>query len=366
MKADLMSRQHELGKQATFSHAKVVYSPFNAPPGSQFLLTADPWSFLTAWINQKLAAGLRGANRMRLERALYYTNLAESFYAASRRSSLPAQGTLAYYGILNLVKCFLSIRGVDLETQMEHHGLSLPLGSEQEVQIAPPSSNALNIFHEFAKLLGKPVAGRESVSIKGICGHLPEIHEMAFTLKHMSRSKRSFLPLEIRFMVNAAETYLFTEVAYEKKQLSRVCSEKFYAGSRKTYFKESYEQDGCIVHRSSRRKKFSWENFDRIYQNVCADYGKFDICSLLTPKGYVYYCDLSSPKLHHLSYSVLIMFYIGTVARYRPSEMQSLLDTDMRPLIAEALAVVPGQMLYHLVSLCTENNCVVPHAIIAR
>lgn len=361
-----MSRHHEPGRQATFSHAKVVYSPFNAPPGSQFLLTADPWSFLTAWVNQKLAVGPRGANRKRLERALYYTNLAESFYAASRRSSLPAQGTLAYYGILNLVKCFLSIRGVDLETQMEHHGLSLPLSTEQEVQISAPSSSALNIFHEFARLLGKPVTGRESVSIKGICGHLPEIHEMAFTLKHMSSRKRSLLPLDIRFMVNAAETHLFTEVAYEKKQLSRVCSEKFYSSIRKQYFKESCDKDGCIVHRSANRKKFTWDNFDRIYRNVCTDYGKFDICSLLTPKGYAYYCDLSNPKLHHLSYSLLMMFYVGTVARYRPSEMQQLLDTDMRPLIAEALAVVPGQMLYHLVSLCTENNCVVPHAIIAR
>jgi len=361
-----MTRQPALGKPATFNHAKVVYSPFGAKPGAQFLLTADPWSYLTAWINQKLSKRPRGGNRERLERALYYSNLAESFYDASRRSVLPAQGTLAYYGILNLVKCFLSIRGVDLETQMEHHGLSLPLGKKQHVLVAAPGGSALNIFHEFANLLGKPVGGKEEVAIKSVCSHLPEIHEMAFTLNHVSGSKRGFLPVDIRFLVTETEDRLFTEVAYEKKQIMRVDINKFYKGERKAYFKDDAERDGVVVYRSDKRKPFSWGNFPRIYRNVCGEYANFDICSLLTPKGYVYYCDLRSPKLHHLSYSLLLMFYIGTAARYRPSEMQDLLNSDMRPLISEALAVIPGQMLYHLVSYCTQSNCVVPHATIAR
>ena len=63
----LMSRSPQPGKQATYNHAKVVYSPFEAAPGGELLLTADPWSFLAAWINQKLAAGPRGPNRTRLE-----------------------------------------------------------------------------------------------------------------------------------------------------------------------------------------------------------------------------------------------------------------------------------------------------------
>jgi len=361
-----MSRQPALGKPATFNHAKVVYSPFGAEPGAQFLLTADPWSFLTAWINQKLATGIRGANRERLKRALYYANLAEAFYDASNRSSLPAQGTLAYYGILNLVKCFLSIRGVDLETQMEHHGLSLPLGKKQTVLIAAPSGNSLNIFHEFARLLGKPVSQKKTVKIKNIAGHLPDIHEMVFTLGHITEKKRGFLPIDIRFLASDTDSHMFTEIAYEKKQITRVDIRKFHKGNRKIYFKNSIERDGFVVHRSEKRKACNWNNFARIYKNICLEYSTFDICSLLTSKGYVYYCDLRSPNLHHLSYSLLMMFYIGTAARYRPSEMRELLDSDMRPLISEALAVIPGQMLYHLVSYCTTNNCVVPQARIAR
>ncbi len=166
--------------------------------------------------------------------------------AVTTASPIPAQGTLVYYGILNLVKCFLSIRGVDLETQMEQHGLSLPLGSVQELQISAPSSAALNIFHVFAKLLGKPLTGRESVSIKGICGHIPEIHEMAFTLKHMPSRKRSFLPLDIRFMVNPAESHLFTEVAYKKNNFPEFEVRSSTLGFAKTTSKKVASRMGAL------------------------------------------------------------------------------------------------------------------------
>lgn len=360
-----MPRKPDPGKEATFNHARVVYSPFGAAPGAQFVLTADPWSFLTATINQKLGGGPRGANRARLERALYYADLAESFYESARESSLPASGTLAYYGVLNLVKCYLSLRGVDLETTTEHHGLSLAFGKKQTIQIASASDNTLNIFHEFARLLGKPVVGKSTITLKAASAHLPELHEMAFTLGHLPSNKRGFLPVVIRLLLSQNDSRLFTEISYEKKQLTRVDTSKFLVGSRKEYFKDQEDRDGLLVHRSAKAKTCTWDNLPSKYANVCKEYADFDIGSLLTPEGYKFYCDLRNPPLHHLSYSLLVMFYIGTAARYRPSEMNELLHSDMRPLLSEALAVVPGQMLYHLVSHCTSRNCVVPHATIA-
>ena len=361
-----MARRLDIGKEATFNHARVVYSPFGADPGAQFVLTADPWSYLTAVINQSLARRPRGDNKRRLQRALYYANLAESFYRSARDSTLPASGTLAYYGVLNLVKCFLSIREVDLETRIEHHGLSLPLGTKQTIQVASPPQNSLHIFHEFARQLGKPVTAKEDMVLKDIAGHLPEIHEMAFTLGHVPGNRRGFLPIDIRFLFSTKNAHVFTEVSYDKKQLTRVDTKRFMTGRRGAYFRAGEERAGVLVHRAQRRKSFTWRNLPKKYSNICAEYASFDIGSLLTSSGYKYYCDLHDPKYHHLSYALMMMYYIGTVARYRPSEMSELLGSDMRPLVAEALSVVPGQMLYHLVSLCTSRNCVVPHSTVAR
>lgn len=360
-----MSRRPARGKVATFNHAKVVYSPFGADAGAQFVLTADPWSFLTATINQRLAKGPRGDNKLRLERALYYANLAESFYLAAKTATLPISGTLAYYGILNLVKCYLSMRGVTLETKYEHHGLSLSFGKPQTIQISGNPTASISIFHELTKLLGKPMPGKGEVDLKTICGHLPELHEMAFTLGHLPGNKRGFLPLEICFLLSDGDDRVFTEVRYEKKQTVRVDTAKFLRGQRAKYFRDGSEENGYISHRSRRAKSCTWTNLPKKYLNICHEYSRFDISSLLTPAGYRYYCDLREPSLHHLCYSFLVMFYIGTVARYRPSEVQAVLESDMRPLVTEALAVIPGQMLYHVVSLCTERTCVVPHATIA-
>ncbi len=361
-----MTRTPAKGKPATFGHAKVVYSPFGAEAGAQYVLTADPWSYLTATINQQLSKRPRGANRIRLERALYYANLAESFYSSTKTAALPISGTLAYYGILNLVKCLLSLNGVTLETRIEHHGLSLTFGKPQTIQISPTSTGALSIFNEFAKLLDKPVLAKSEMGLKEIAAHVPELHEMAFTLGHLPGKKRGFLPIDICFLSSAADNRLFTEVHYEKKQTARVDTTKFLAGERAKYFRDAIDEDGYISHRSKRQKRCDWKSLPRLYHRICVEYSKFDIASLLTPAGYKYYCDLKDPALHHLSYSLMVMFYIGTAARYRPSEMKALLESDLRPLVSEALAVVPGQMLYHLVSLCTERTCVVPHAIIAN
>jgi hypothetical protein len=188
---------------------------------------------------------------------------------------------------------------------------------------------------------------------------------MAFTLGHVAGNKRKFLPIDIRFLLSEEDDFLFTQVTFEKKQITRVNTDGFHSGARKNYFRDAVDLGEEQSYRSKRRKRCTWDNLPRKYANICADYQAFDIASLLTARGYKYYCDLNSPIYHHLSYSLIMMFYIGTAARYRPSEMSELLESDLRPLISEALAVTPGQMLYHIVSLCTERTCVVPHATIA-
>ena len=115
-----MPRPREPGVPAQFKYQRVKYYPFNVGPVDSFLLTADPWSYLYAWLTQNRPS--KGAGRRRFERAIYYAQLAEGFYKASHMTELPTKGTLTYYGMLNLVKCFISVRGVELEQQMAEDG----------------------------------------------------------------------------------------------------------------------------------------------------------------------------------------------------------------------------------------------------
>lgn len=262
-----MPRRPEVGIPAQFKFQKVVYSHVETDPGGSRLLTADPWSYLRACLTKK-GSGTRGKNRDAFERGSYYADLAEGFYVAARNTSLPTQGTLVYYGMLNLVKCFLSVNRVPLEIQAEHHGLTLPMGTKTKVRVIPHASQGVNIFHEFARLLGKPVQGATEYELKDIASHIPEIHEIAFTLGHVSGAKRLFLPVHIAFLVNAAKNRLFTEIKYEKKNEARVRFQRFYTGERATYFRDDGEDDGWHVYRSRRRRVVSSASWPRIYRNV--------------------------------------------------------------------------------------------------
>ena len=264
--------------------------------------------------------------------------------------------------MLNLVKCFLSTRRIELESQLEHHGLTLPLGKKQFIQINT-SSGSISIFSEFAKLLGKPVSQKKELSVKDLICHIPELHEMAYSLKQLNWTRRKFLPVQIDFLVNSKKDKLFTQIKYEKKQEKRVVkTSNFYKGNRANYFQDKREEQGWLIYRSKTRKSLNQKNFPRIYRNIREEYAKFDLTSLLTSSGYKYYCDLKPGLYHHLSFSLALLFYLGSVARYRPTEVEELVTSEVSPLISEAIAVVPMQFLYQLVSLITNNVCVIPQA----
>lgn len=355
-----MARPPEPGVPAQFSYQAVRYFPFGVGPGASLVLTADPWSYLFAWLQRNRPK--KGVRRTRFERALYYAELAAGFFAAAQDIPLPTKGTLVYYGMLNLVKCFISVRGVELEKTFEHHGLTLPHGSKFEVQVSSPPSSGLGIFHEFAKCLGTPVAVSGKFPIKEVFGHLPEIHEIAFSLGLLPWSKRKFLPIGIEFVVNQAKDRLFTEVFFEKKNEARVDTTRFLRGERAKYFKTLGEDGGKIWFRSKGRRHLTKTNWPRVYGNICVEYGDLNVVSLLTREGYRYYCDLTPGPYHHLCFSLATMFYIGTVARYRPTETRDLMGGELRPLVTEVVAILPHQFTYHIISFTTRSVCVVPHA----
>ncbi|MBM9605936.1 YaaC family protein [Desulfopila inferna] len=349
------------GEPALYKYQSIKYFHFDVPPGSPLALTSDPWSYLYSWLSQKIKK-TRGDKKKCLQRAIYYSELANNFYKASDLTELPTKGTLAYYGMLNLVKCFISVKGVELEKTWEHHGITLLKDHSQKIEIKKPTSG-VSIFCKFADILGTPVTTPVQETLKDICQHIPELHELLYDLGLLKAyGRRKFLPVNISFLVNEDKNKLFTEISYEKSHEARVETSKFYKGSRAEYFHTPYVEDCKVIYRSKKRKNLTKENCPTVYRNTINDYKKFSLVSLLTRSGYRYYCDLRPGTFHHLAYTLALMFYIGSVTRYRPSETEKLLNGAMRPIIGEAVKICPRQFLYQIVGLTTESICVVPHS----
>lgn len=356
-----MARQIEQGESALFKYNKVRFSFVALNAGEQQILTNDPWAFLSSNLQLRLAKS-RGNNKSKTQRAVYYASLAEDFYRAAEDIPLPAKGTLLYYGMLNLVKCFLSLNDVPLESRHEHHGLALPIGKESVIEVKGKMKEAVNVFFEFSRLLGKPVKQQHEVNFQQALSHVPEVHSIYTSLGHLK--KRKLLPVAIEFQVNSAKDKIFTEVVFDKEQEAKVEVVKFYKGERMKYLKEGFSRPGKVVYRAARRKSFTNDNIHRIYKNILAEYRKLDIVPILTKQGYRYYVDLRPGELAQLSYSLLAMFYLGTAARYRPLEISSLLQGELRPLVSEFVSLSPRQFLYQMVSLVTGKECVIPFAAI--
>jgi len=355
-----MAKQLHEGIPAKYKYKLLKYSHVRAKPAQEAVLTADPWSFLHGNLLLRIAKS-KGKNRVNLERALYYSKLAEEFYKGAGLVELPAQGTLVYYGMLNLVKCMLATRGTPLETKVEHHGISLTPSMKFELQVLSATKDSVNIFAEFATALGTPVTGKSTIRLKDVISHIPELHGIGHSLGFLSKPK--FLPVEIRFLTNADHTYLFTEVTFSKGAEHTLPTNKFLRANRQEYFIEGFPQAGQVVYRSKRRKRISGD-LSTPYMNILKEYSKFNIASMLTRSGYRYYCDLEPGSQHHLCYSLLMMFYIGTAARYRPSEVNEALNGPLRPLVTEAVALCPRQFMYQLISQITGQVCVIPYSMI--
>ena len=154
------------------------------------------------------------------------------------------------------------------------------------------------------------------------------------------------------------------ELIFDKEQESKTDTSKFLKGKREKYFIEGFPRTQKIVYRSAKRKKYTQENLDRIYRNILSEYSSFDIVPILTKQGYRYYVDLRPGELPQLAYSLLGMFYLGSAARYRPLEIKSLLEGNLRPLVSEFVSLTPRQFLYQMVSLTTKKECVIPFSAI--
>lgn len=358
--------------QAKRNYNSVHYFPFGNEPGDSFVLTSDPWNYLKAFLKNehnkiKNKTAKLGPIKERLNKALYFVGLAESFLKSADNVEMPTKGTLTYYSILNLTKAFLLVRGYDLESTTEYHGLSLNSSDTDQLTISKNSTGGgINIFHSFAKELGYTLNSSDKILLKDMVSNLPEIHEMTFNLGLLNKSKRKFLPIKIEFVSNEGRwSKLKYRIYYEKKHKNNYRVEKFRTGILNTSLQKIDDIDeqesycSITVKNLTHTSDTSWCSN---YSDLCEEIRKLNIRLMLTRQGYKYYLDLQPDKYDVLLYRYALMFYIGSVARYRPTLNEEILEGDYKAIISETMKSTPKQFLYHITGLITKKVCVIPMA----
>lgn len=281
---------------------------------------------------------------------------------------MPTKGTLTYYSMLNITKAFLLVRGYDLETATEYHGLSLNPNDNVKLTIAGNSNgNGINIFHSFAKELRYTVQPGSKLSLTEMVSNLPEIHELTYNLGLLNKKKRKFLPIQIEFISNSKRwSKLSYRLYYSKSHKSNYQTDKLNSSKIKEIIsKEDLDAEDLEVYRSNQIRSLT-HNSDRSwcsnYSELCKEIEELKVHLMLTRQGYKYYLDLQPDKYNPLIYSFALMFYIGSVARYRPTLNESILEGKYKAIISETMKSTPKQYLYHLTGLITNKICAIPMA----
>lgn len=358
-------------EDAKRDYKSVLYFPFGTEPGDPFVLTSDPWHFLKAWLRKSISE-IRKSNdhRAKLQKALYFAQLAENFQKAANLTELPTKGTLAYYSVLNLVKTFLLVKDYDLETSIEYHGLSLPSDKSKELKISPsPSGVGINIFHEFAKQMGSPVQSGGTIHLDEMISEIVEVHEMCFNLGKLNTGKRKFLPVEIKILTNSGSfNKLLYEIGFEKKNSMLMRTDKFNRGelaSKLILDQVDSTRPNWVIYKSKMKLRYthksdrSWKSN---YQIICDEIENLKVVTILTRRGYRYYLNLQPCRYKSSVYFFALMYYIGSVARYRPTLNEEILEGDYSAILNEIMTTSTKQFLYFMVSKITQKVCAVPMA----
>lgn len=359
----------EIGDQVLREYKSVKYFPFGNDAGAPFILTADPLVYLESWLDNAYNAIQKDRGKMKknYRKAKYFTQLSKDFYNSAQAAKMPSKGTLIYYSFINLVKVFLIIRGYELETKMEHHGLSLPSNSKDKLKLANDTGDGISIFHEFAKCLGKEINNGDGLDIefKDLLNSIPEVHEIGYALNLFPGTKRKFLPIEINIRTTPKRNKIFYTISYEKKFDKQMKVDKLSKGICNAKFQKiDIENDPYRNHYKSKLilnyTNSSSRSWTMCYPKIISDLNELNITPMLTRQGYRYYLDLEPTRFHRLSSVLAFAYYLGTVARYRPSLNEEILKGKYQAIINEAIIACPQQFFYLMVSHITKQICAIP------
>lgn len=363
-------KKEEIGDIALRDFKKVKYFPFENSAAAPYILTSDPLGYLEAWIDNWYDSIQRDKSHWRepLEKARYFSQLSKDFYNSARNARMPSKGTLIYYSFINLVKVYLIIKEYELETKMEHHGLTLPSDKETSLKLSKPDEG-ISIFHEFAKCIHEEIDHSAGLFLElpDLLRNLPEVHEIGYALDLFPETKRKFLPVEIDIRTNSMRNKLFYTISYDKKFDDMMRVEKLKKNHLKDLIEPFDVEDDNVNKYFKSKSQFTYtttseRSWKMCYPKITADIQKLNLTPMLTRQGYRYYLDLEPYRLHRLSSLLAFAFYIGTVARYRPTLNENILKGKYQTIINEAIISCPNQFFYLMVSHITNQICAIPKA----
>lgn len=337
------------------------------------IIAADPWAFLGDVVFQRL-------DKMTAPRANAFIDQAYDFYqAAQNTQQIGSKPLLYYYSFLNLAKMALLASGVVLPNSPVHGVKEAPGNSRDRsrfeghrLSLERPSPR--NLLPQFAHLFGSPGAmstgkTKKTIRVIDVLGQVPSVHR---TFAQVREKNEVLLPLkEIQAVRDNGG--IWARFVIEKKHwdpgrepkaaVNRIrFSSLFSRKQRDNPADDDIWFESDVIARAGRQTPTMVNELANKLWRPNA--GGLPLTVILTERGYRYYLlNVPAPSYWHpLVASLAVMFYLGSITRYRPYAFDSALKGDHSWVVWEYLATAAPQFLYVLASQIAQTEVVRPYA----
>lgn len=344
----------------------------NSPPGfpafferrKPRIITANPWAFLRQLAAEKLPYTEE-------KTAIAYIDQALDFYNAAANPHLGSKPLLYYYSFLNLAKAALLIRKVKIPPRVSH-GIEDPkinvkerLRLEgQKVRIKKLAYDHSQVFPEFVRMLGVQTSRVLEISVLNLFAQIPCIHRTFCTIM---RKKPNFVPIE-RIDLLKAKSRLWARIIFKRddKDVQATLPKLRRQPGFKNFARQVDSNHEKEIWFETTSVPGQGPGIDGAIKRISDGFRSFGASSILTAFGYhFYFCTLPrAQRLPQLAAALAIVFYLGSITRYKPDVFDKIIAGNYAWIVEEFLSMNPMQFLYTLASELARVDVVRPYATI--
>ncbi|MDX6765596.1 MAG: YaaC family protein [Candidatus Methylacidiphilales bacterium] len=362
-----LTEQRTDGTPMTVHGARVPFCLFPTDyAGQNSVPLQEPWSYAEFYIKNEFPD-----NKSRY--ALAYLEQARSFYETARKANRDAAPLLWYYCFLNLTKTLLvrddavdnlagGMHGISDPAENKEGYLSLNKQTISAWGALTSGSGRYQIFPNLCKAVGQPLAaGENKMSVKSLLRQVLGIHR-AF-MKAFEEDSHFIKLREPQFLEHNAtggkggelwlrffllkedfnDTVKFDEL---RKQLDPVFKAVTPGDTGEEMAGHCFES----THRPFTR--WSSDELPALQKEVGPK-----IRTLVLPRGSLHYVMFERENtLPQVAVLYAIMFYLGSIVRYRPYDFDKLVTKKYRWVIDEFLQIAPKQFVILMISQITRSE----------
>jgi hypothetical protein len=325
-------------------------------------VTSDVWGYLKHVAAAKLP-------KSEENKAVCFIDQALEFFQAADNPKLYSRPLNYYYSFLNLAKMAMLVKGVPLPPTARH-GISDPRAnlrtrlriSGQRVRSETCAGDHSQVFPELVHMLGGEITTPRNFKIPVLLSQMPGIHR---TYCRVTKSAPQFLPIR-RLELLRENRELWVRLAFSKidkdvtstlprirnrQEFRRVFGQVQSADDNEIWFESG------VIHGPTNAT-------DRAIRELAEIVREIGVWPILTSSGNrFYFCAVPKrDQLPALASIYAVMFYLGSITRYKPYDFEKIVTHKHAWLIGEFLNTQPTQFLYVLASHLDGVEVVRPYA----